>query len=123
MMHIIPGSPFAGETSRLPASVRETLIKGYGLDQPLTTQFATYLENVLHGDFGTSLNRKGKEVVDIIADGLPATASLGWWRFAWRCRSACFGHGGGVLEAEVGQRRGGVPVHVRRQRAELPAGA
>ena len=77
MMHIIPGSPFAGETSRLPASVRETLIKGYGLDQPLTTQFATYLENVLHGDFGTSLNRKGKEVVDIIADGLPATASLG----------------------------------------------
>ena len=38
----------AGETSRLPASVRETLIESYGLDQPLTTQFATYLKNVLH---------------------------------------------------------------------------
>lgn len=77
MMHIIPGSPFAGETSRLPASVRETLIESYGLDQPLTTQFATYLKNVLHGDFGTSLNRRGRDVVDIILTGLPATASLG----------------------------------------------
>ena len=77
MMHIIPGSPFAGETSRLPASVRETLIESYGLDQPLTTQFAAYLKNVLHGDFGTSLNRRGREVVDIIMNGLPATASLG----------------------------------------------
>lgn len=74
MMHIIPGSPFAGETSRLPASVRETLIESYGLDQPLTTQFATYLKNVLHGDFGTSLNRRGRDVVDIILTGLPATA-------------------------------------------------
>lgn len=77
MMHIIPGSPFAGETSRLPATVRETLIESYGLDQPLTTQFATYLKNVLHGDFGTSLNRRGRDVVDIILTGLPATASLG----------------------------------------------
>lgn len=77
MMHIIPGSPFAGETSRLPAFVRETLIESYGLDQPLTTQFATYLKNVLHGDFGTSLNRRGRDVVDIILTGLPATASLG----------------------------------------------
>ena len=77
MMHIIPGSPFAGETSRLPASVRETLIESYGLDQPLTTQFATYLKNVLHGDFGTSLNRRGRDVVDIVLTGLPATASLG----------------------------------------------
>ena len=77
MMHIIPGSPFAGETSRLPASVREALIESYGLDQPLTTQFATYLKNVLHGDFGTSLNRRGRDVVDIILTGLPATASLG----------------------------------------------
>ena len=57
--------------------MRETLIESYGLDQPLTTQFAAYLKNVLHGDFGTSLNRRGREVVDIIMNGLPATASLG----------------------------------------------
>ncbi len=32
---------------------------------------------MLHGDFGTSLNRRGRDVVDIILTGLPATASLG----------------------------------------------
>ncbi|HIU47074.1 MAG TPA: ABC transporter permease [Candidatus Fimadaptatus faecigallinarum] len=77
LMHIIPGSPFAGETSKLPAAVKEKLIAQYGLDQPLYVQFGAYLRNALTGDFGTSLNRKGQEVVDIIANGLPATVSLG----------------------------------------------
>lgn len=77
LMHIIPGSPFAGETSKLPAAVKEKLIEKYGLDKPLGAQFVAYLRNALTGDFGTSLNRKGKAVVDIIRGGLPATASLG----------------------------------------------
>ncbi len=81
LMHIIPGSPFAGETSKLPAAVKENLIEKYGLDQPLTVQFVTYLKNAVTGDFGTSLNRKGKAVVDIILAGLPATASLGFVAF------------------------------------------
>ena len=77
LMHVIPGSPFAGETSKLPAAVKEKLIEKYGLDQPLMVQYTTYMKNAVTGDFGTSLNRKGKEVMDIIADGLGATASLG----------------------------------------------
>ncbi len=81
LMHVIPGSPFAGETSKLPASVKEKLVAKYGLDQPLLTQFVTYLGNAVRGDFGTSLNRKGKEVVDIILGGLPATSSLGMVAF------------------------------------------
>lgn len=81
LMHIIPGSPFAGETSKLPAAVKEKLIEKYGLDKPLGAQFAAYLKNAVTGDFGTSLNRKGKAVVDIIRAGLPATASLGMVAF------------------------------------------
>lgn len=81
MMHIIPGSPFSGETSKLPAAVKATLIEKYGLNQPLHTQYITYLKNAATGDFGTSLNRKGKEVMAIIKDGLPATASLGMVAF------------------------------------------
>lgn len=81
LMHIIPGSPFAGETSKLPAQVKEKLIAQYGLDQPLHVQFASYLRNALTGDFGTSLNRKGQEVTDIIMNGLGATASLGMVAF------------------------------------------
>ena len=81
LMHVIPGSPFAGETSKLPAAVKEKLIEKYGLDKPLGAQFAAYLKNAVTGDFGTSLNRKGKAVVDIIKAGLPATASLGMVAF------------------------------------------
>lgn len=77
LMHSIPGSPFAGETSRLPASVRDVLIQKYQLDQPISVQFLAYLKNVLHGDFGTSLNRKGTTVMSIIQKGLPTTAKLG----------------------------------------------
>ena len=81
LMHVIPGSPFAGETSKLPAAVKEKLIEKYGLDKPLGAQFAAYLKHAVTGDFGTSLNRKGKAVVDIIRAGLTATASLGMVAF------------------------------------------
>ncbi|MBQ8092143.1 MAG: ABC transporter permease, partial [Clostridia bacterium] len=81
LMHIIPGSPFAGETSKLPAAVKEKLIAKYGLDQPLFIQYTTYLRNAVHGDFGTSLNRKGREVTDIIMSGIGPTASLGMVAF------------------------------------------
>jgi len=81
LMHAIPGSPFAGETSKLPANVKEKLIEQYGLDQPTYVQYFTYLKNAVRGDFGTSLNRKGKEVADIIMSGMPYTASLGFAAF------------------------------------------
>ena len=77
LMHAIPGSPFAGETSKLPASVKEKLVEQYGLDKPVTEQYVRYLQNAVKGDFGTSLNRKGKAVSDIIMAGIPYTASLG----------------------------------------------
>lgn len=77
LMHIIPGSPFAGEMSKLPAAVKEKLIEGHGLDKPILEQFVTYLKNAMTGDFGTSLNRKGKLVTDIIMSGIGPTAQLG----------------------------------------------
>ena len=77
LMHSIPGSPFAGEMSKLPASVKELMIQHYQLNQPTYVQFISYLKNVLQGDFGTSLVRKGQNVMDIINRGLPYTAKLG----------------------------------------------
>ena len=53
LMHSIPGSPFAGEMSNLPASVKELMIQHYQLDQPTYVQIFSYLKNVLQGDFGT----------------------------------------------------------------------
>ena len=73
LMHSIPGSPFGGEMDKLPANVKELMIQHYQLDQPIFVQFVSYLKNVVRGDFGTSLVRKGQYVMDIITRGLPYT--------------------------------------------------
>ena len=90
LMHAIPGSPFAGETSKLPVNVQEQLTEHYGLDEPVHVQFVKYLGNAIRGDFGTSLNRRGRAVADIIASGLSSTASLGAFAF-------CIALGVGIL--------------------------
>jgi oligopeptide transport system permease protein len=77
LMHIIPGSPFSGEMSKLPADTKQILIQSYQLDKPLYVQYLTYLGNILHGDFGTSLVHKGTKVLTTIGEGLPYTAKLG----------------------------------------------
>ena len=94
LMHAIPGSPFAGETSKLPANIKEKLVDQYGLNEPIHIQYIKYLSNAIRGDFGTSLNRRGREVADIIMTGLPSTASLGMVAF-------CIAIGVGILLGTV----------------------
>lgn len=77
LMHVIPGSPFAGESSKLPVKVVEKLYEKYGLDKPLWEQYTMYMKNVVRGDFGVSIYRKGRSIDKIIANGLPFTARLG----------------------------------------------
>lgn len=77
LMHVIPGSPFAGESTKLPAKVLERLYEKYGLDKPIMEQYVVYMKNVVRGDFGVSIYRKGKSIDKIIAGGLPYTARLG----------------------------------------------
>ena len=59
LMHVIPGSPFAGETTKLPVKVLERLYEKYGLDKPLSEQYIMYMKNAVRGDFGVSIYRKG----------------------------------------------------------------
>ena len=94
LMHAIPGSPFAGETNKLPANVKETLTKYYGLDEPIHIQYGKYLRNVLRGDFGASLSHNGRSVTDIIKLGIASSASLGAVAF-------CIAIGVGVLLGTV----------------------
>ncbi len=76
-----PGGPFdvAGEGRRVPQSVIDGLNRQYGLDQPILTQFISYLGSVLQLDFGPSLGRStlGQPVNDIIARGLPVSMQVG----------------------------------------------
>jgi len=48
-----------------------------GLDKPLPVQYAIYVKNVLHGDFGNSVLSR-RPVTEHIWERLPATAELGF---------------------------------------------
>ena len=77
VMHAVPGGPFVGEKATTPA-VQAAMEAKYGLDKPVLEQYFTYLGDiVLRFDFGPSLKQRGRQVIDIIADGMKVLAKLG----------------------------------------------
>ena len=77
VMHADPGGPFVGEKATTPA-VQAAMEAKYGLDKPVLEQYFTYLGDiVLRFDFGPSLKQRGRQVIDIIADGMKVSAKLG----------------------------------------------
>ncbi len=77
VMRAVPGGPFVGEKATTPAA-QAALEAKYGLDKPLMTQYFTYLKDIVtEFDFGPSLKQRGRDVIDIISDGLKVSAKLG----------------------------------------------
>ncbi|MFU0507141.1 oligopeptide ABC transporter permease OppB [Pseudaminobacter sp. NGMCC 1.201702] len=76
LMRVAPGGPFNQERGLSP-EVKANLEKAYGLDEPLWRQFLTYLNNLLHGDFGPSYNLPDFTVGELFANGLPISVQLG----------------------------------------------
>ena len=76
VVRLAPGGPFEQEQT-LPPAVRANLERLYGLDQPLTVQYAHYVRGLLHGDFGPSLRQRDFTVSELIVQGLPLSATLG----------------------------------------------
>ena len=73
----VPGGPFLGEKA-LSAEAQAALEAKYGLDKPVFEQYTTYLEDiVLRFDFGPSLKNRGRDVIDIIGDGMQISVKLG----------------------------------------------
>ena len=76
-MHAVPGGPFMSEKTP-SAQTQAALEAKYGLDKPLSEQYFTYLTDIVtKGDFGPSLKNRGRQVTDIIADGMKTSAKLG----------------------------------------------
>ncbi len=76
VVHAAPGDPVvavAGESGN--AEYYAFMREKFGLDRPVLTQFWTYATNVLRGDLGVSFVQ-GQEVVDLIAERVPATLLL-----------------------------------------------
>ena len=57
-----------------PIEVQERLRERLGLDRPMYEQYASYMGSLLRGDLGESFS--GRPVSEILAQYLPATASL-----------------------------------------------
>ncbi len=79
LFHAIPGDParlIAGDSA--PEELVESIRQAYGLDQPLMTQFTTYMGRVLRGDFGLS-NFSRQPVLQIVGPRLLNTAKLAGW--------------------------------------------
>ncbi len=77
VMHAVPGGPFLGEKA-ISEATKAALEAKYGLDKPLFQQYTTYLKDVVTKfDFGPSIKQRGREVLDIILDGMRTSAKLG----------------------------------------------
>ena len=78
LVHSAPGGPFSADKA-VPPEVIKALEAQYNLDQPLWQQYISYLGDVLQGDFGPSFKYPGRDVTELIAAGLPATAELAFY--------------------------------------------
>ena len=77
VMRAVPGGPFVGEKATTPAA-QAILEAKYGLDKPILSQYFTYIKDIVTDfDFGPSLKQRGRDVIDIISDGLKISAKLG----------------------------------------------
>lgn len=80
LMRFAPGNPFSSERP-LPPEVMANINAKYGLDQPVLTQYTTYLTNILQGDFGPSFKYQDYTVNELVYAALPVSAQVGFFAF------------------------------------------
>ena len=76
LIHLVPGDPvdvMLGESASV--ADRDALRAGLGLNQPLITQFGSYLNKLAHGDFGQSIHTK-TPIIEMLKTRYPATLKL-----------------------------------------------
>lgn len=78
LVRAAPGGPFDTEKA-VSEQVRAALEARYQLDLPLHEQYLSYLGDLFRGDMGPSFYYPGRSVNDLIFQGLPITAELGFY--------------------------------------------
>src|SRR4030095_11586661 len=67
LLHLTPGDPIdAMMAESVDATVKETLRRDLGLDQPIGVQYARWMGRVLRGDLGRSI-RNGEPVIENVS--------------------------------------------------------
>jgi peptide/nickel transport system permease protein len=76
IVHLVPGDPVRiALGTRFDQAAYDALRERAGLDQPLVTQYFSWVGSALQGDLGVSF-RTGRTVMSMIVERLPATVSL-----------------------------------------------
>lgn len=76
LIHLVPGDPvevMLGDSASV--TDREALREQLGLNQPLLTQFGTYLNKLAHGDLGHSIHTK-TPIIELFKARYPASVKL-----------------------------------------------
>jgi oligopeptide transport system permease protein len=76
LMKALPGDPF--NDPKLKPEVKQALMDKYKLNEPVLKQYGIYLNNLIHGDLGTSIKFPGRSVTAIIKTSFPKSFALGW---------------------------------------------
>ena len=76
LMHAVPGGPFSTER-KLDPEIEANLKRAYDLDRPLYEQYFIQLARAAQGDLGPCYRLADFTVNEVIAQGLPISASLG----------------------------------------------
>jgi oligopeptide transport system permease protein len=107
LMRAAPGGPFDGERQLAP-EIELRVKAAFDLDKPVHEQFVNYLgvpklfgvegakSGLLQGDLGPSMKYKNKTVGDIIAEGFPTSALIGFFAISLALLLGC---GLGILAA------------------------
>jgi len=77
LMHSVPGGPFDETKMPLPPEAKANILRKYGLDKPLPEQYARYMWNALHGDFGVPFQSPTETVTELIGRVWIPTLQLG----------------------------------------------
>ena len=77
LMHSVPGGPFDEDKGRLPAAVKENILRKYGLDKPYYVQYFNYMKNAMRLDFGIPYQAPHSTVTALIAKSWRITAQVG----------------------------------------------
>lgn len=83
MMRLAPGSPFTGERA-LPPEVLANIEAKYHLNDPIMTQYFSYLKQLAHGDFDHRLNIKITRSTIWLPPASPFRRNLAPPLFCWR---------------------------------------
>lgn len=72
---IDPLTAYVGTESTLSQAAKDEIIEHWGLDDSLPERYITWLNNILHGDFGNSITYK-RPVIDVIQERFLYSAVL-----------------------------------------------